>query len=380
MVVAPGTYTENIALSPLDNGLVVEGGWSPSWIADCNTSLARIVGVTANEDATLAIAGASNITVRLLTIESRAQGNAGETVYAARVENPVGAITFDNVVLIAQNGGDGLPGAPASPTGNGCATGSGANGDAGAPGPLGAFAVSGYQPASGGGGSVGQPGLAGGSGGPGQTGGSCVVCSMVIGVVDAGDPDAEPDEAGPTCVSATPLVPPNGGAGTPGCGGQPGSGGTGGRGAGGSIALYAIGTDASVVTLRGGALVTNSGGTGGPGGSGGLGAAGEAGASGSTAQCATTCWPAPANAACQQNVCNQTCVTLTGGSAGSAGGKGGKGGTGGGGFGGPTYLIVNGNQIVNVATSPAPELTLGSGGAGGAPNGIKGEAAETHTP
>jgi hypothetical protein len=364
VILANDTFDEVVEFDATTNGIVVEGGYfldytladnngNPAWVYQCATSLAHIVPTTSPQNYTIRFNGAAGNTLRLVTVQSRSASKYGESVHAILAIDST--VTLDNVVAVAQNGGNGLTGAPGSAQ-TGCITSgqNGADGGPGAGGGPGQFTTNGFTPDTAGTGGPGATGVYVGAD-AGQCDPSCGSCYMGF------------SDAGQTCSRSTSTL--CGSAGGPGCAGMGGHGGGGGQGGGASIGLYVVGN--SDVTLSNGTtLFASSGGSGAAGGAGSTGAQGQTGGSGSPATCADSCGTADGG------FCGATAThQLAGGSPGS-GGPGGAGGTGGGGRGGPAYLLVR----VQPATVNGSNLVangdggLGSGGAGGAPNGTSGEA------
>lgn len=342
-----GTYPE--ALDVLGVNLVVEGGWvmdGGAWTGACDTNFAKI---DSPKNYGALVNGSTQVTLRLLTISSRSNGAPGESMYGLFVQGAT--VALDNVVLVAQNGGDGLAGGAGQTQFTLCPTqaGNGAAGDGGGPGNLGIFNQNGYFGVAGPKGGTGATGTAGGLG----TQGTCSMCY----------PQCSKFGADAGCVTGS-LQQVCGGEGGGGCGGLGGLGGNGGNGGGAAIALYAWGP--GTITVKGGLLATSSGGAGGAGGPGGEGADGAAGMTGNEPNCITGCTE-------MGGFCQGSNTTVAGGAGGAPGGAGGAGGIGGGGAGGPTYLFFQGNGA-SVTLDPNTKALLGAGGDGGLPNGPTGEA------
>jgi len=358
--VGPGTYAETLAIP---SGVSVEGGFSvegADWTPLCEnitTVLAPPAAIVVEADSVL------NAAIRFLTIETKAHGDPGESLFAVHAVHS--ALTIENVNIYAELGGGGFGGAGGTgTTGSGCA-GSGGDGDAGAPGAPGTFSASGYD--------VGAAGGAGWSGAQGSAGvhttpqcSDCVASCTVytyplddagIPIDDAGDEIL--DGATSTCIATTQANVCAGDV-AQACGGAGGNGGAGGANGAASVAVFAIGSD-SALTITGGALVSAGGGLGGPGGAGAPGAAGGSAATGNGASCGDPC----------DDQCQTSASELAGGST-TAGGSGGTGGAGGGGSGGPTYLVVTvGGAKVTVSQTSQWQVPA-TGAAGGAPNGPAG--------
>jgi hypothetical protein len=158
------TFTENITLDSTDQNYTIQGGFlvdAGVWTPACNSGLTNVVGREDGGSAAIEVHGASGLTLRLLTVSSKANGAAGsgESVYAVRVTDTPNVV-LDNVTLIAQAGGAGATGPYVTPTtAVGCAagvSGSGTAGGVGAPGAAGQITVTGYVPAYGQGGDSGD--------------------------------------------------------------------------------------------------------------------------------------------------------------------------------------------------------------------------------
>jgi hypothetical protein len=348
------TFAEALALGPGSAGLTIQGGWSSAggWTPNCDDTLTRIEAPDDAGSAAVDIEDASNVTLRLLTIESKPMGGVGESLYAVRVRASDGVV-LDNVALFAASGGSGAQGAAGSSDG-GCsawpANGTGGAGDAGTAGALAVPGQDGFVLSSGGVGAIGDQG-------PNSQGGSGTCASCVTGVVN-----------NCTCTYGTSC----GASGNPGCSGNGGGGGGGGQGGGVSVALYI--SDSSV-TAKGGSLHAGPGGQGGSGGGGGAAGAGLPGSKGATSSCTASC----VAGTCYNNCfCYSGSNAIGGGSGGDAG-PGGAGGQGGGGAGGSVFLWASsgGSSVVNIDPSTlAASSFVGSGGAGGQPNGVSGLQAD----
>ncbi len=357
--VASGTYNESIQLIA---GLSVEGGWMATgsiWspICDATTSTAVTLHGTTNTTITASYNGTT--TLRNVQVTSKASVGAGESVYGIFATGGSTNLTLDQVVVAVAAGGAGANGADGGAATNASGTCSAGNGAAGSTGPngqgavAGSFDPSGYTASNGAAATnatAGANGTAGGSG-------SCATCQTFAGSC--------PNSCG--FGSATLC----GATGTSGCGGGPGGGGAGGHGGGSSVAVYVWGAH---VTTFGGNLSSGNGGYGGNGGEGASGGTPSAGAAGAAKSCPTQL----SNPSCFLSQCSGTLVsetTLNGGSAGGSGGTGGAGGHGGGGAGGFSYAIyvgADGGATLNGGTT----LAHGDAGAGGAVNGVPGQAAD----
>jgi hypothetical protein len=367
VVLANDTFDEVINLDQNTNGMTIEGGYvldytqtdqfgNPAWVPKCATNLAQIVETTAHtEPYVVHVNGASNITLRLMSIQSRTAATFGESIYGAQIIDST--VTIDNVVIIAENGGNGLGGNPGGSNGAPCGidAGGATGGNAGY-GAAGNFQKDGYHPATA------QPGGDGDwgkytPGGPGSCNSNCVNCM----------PTFNPD-TGPSCNTSSPSQ-QCGPTGFGGCNGARGLGGGGGAGGGATVALFLSGSS-NVTLLNGTTFLTALGGNGGNGASGGFGDAGTTGSPGGQTTCALTCGGADGG-------CFATSTApLDGGSAGF-GGPGGNGGTGGGGAGGPSYLVVRLQpaQLTPSVVTSIGDAGPGAPGDGGAPNGQSGDQA-----
>ncbi len=171
------TFTEALALDSTRAGFTIQGGFERGdggWTPQCDNSLSVIQEPDDGGPSAVDIAGANAITLRLLTVRSKTNGNLGESVYAVRVFDTKGVV-LDNVTLLAQSGGPGANGASGT-TGVGCvqlANGSGSPGAPGAPGDSGTLGPTGLTPVFGGHGGDGSVG----SGSPGS-GGACGFCAV----------------------------------------------------------------------------------------------------------------------------------------------------------------------------------------------------------
>ena len=354
------TYAESISIGADFAGGTIQGGWhiaNGAWTAQCTTAASVLAAPGDAGAVALDIASSSDVTLRLLTIESKVAGSFGESVYAMRVVDTPNVV-LDHVVLVAQNGGDGTSG-NTGPSGTGCTisdAGSGANGGPGSAGGAGTFASQGFVPAQGGAGSNGALGTKT----PPSNGacGTCAMCTLMnVKLIDGGPGDGGFGEAG----CNTSFVQTCAQNGQSGCAGGGGGGGPGGAGGGAAITLYAWG--ASTTVSVDGAMITGSGGKGGAGGSGGQGASGVSGASGAGVLCSSSC----------SGSCSPTGGYALDGGAGGSGGTGGQGGQGGGGAGGPIYLYAAmGGATISVSPETASASSLGTPGGGGAPNGPNG--------
>jgi hypothetical protein len=364
--VARGLYVEEIFLAP---GIRVEGAWAvvgETWSPICADTSPK-----PNDAVTIKAPDTKNVTVRAdalggtatlawLTIRSKDSASPSESLYGVWANGADTHLMMDNVDVIVAKGGDGAIGVPGVPgTGGsplGCdVVGDGANGQmAGAPGvgaPIGTFSANGYTAPSGFAGSDGQPGH---NGSVSMIPPRCVACYTGCSVGRY------------SCEPTTPAPSSCGQPGKAGCGGTEGKAGNGAAGGGSSIALYLW--DATV-SVEGGKLQSDAGGTGaagGVGGSGGLGAIGAEGKQGDA--CDIGCsWDDALG--CQPG-------TRIGGPGGAPGGKGGdgtKGGDGGGGAGGFSFAIYQGGS--GKATTSSTELVFGSAGLSQG-NGEPGRAAK----
>jgi hypothetical protein len=344
------TFTEALSLGAALGGVTIQGGWQSAsgWAPICDDSVTRIEAPADAGSAAIDIQGASNVTLRLLTVQSKAAGGAGESVYAVRVMGAMNVV-LDNVALYAQLGGSGAQGSLGSAD-SGCspwpATGTGALGDSGASGALAVAGQDGFVVLSGGAGAIGGQG----QNSLGATG-ACAACASTC-----------------QCSLACTTMTDCGASGDAGCSGNGGGGGQGGQGGGVSVALYV--SDSSI-TCTGGSLRAGPGGPGGSGGTGGTGGVGIQGATGSTSTCDT----GATSGTCYNNCfCFAYPATIGGGLGGDAG-PGGIGGQGGGGAGGSVFLWASygGSSVVNVDPSTLAASTFaGLGGAGGQPNGVSG--------
>ena len=359
--VGPGTYAETIALP---SGVSIEGGFDvaqSTWAPLCEnvtTIIAPPSAIVVEAD------GVLNAALRFVTIETKAHGDVGESLFAVRAMHS--ALTLENVNLYAEIAGPGKDGPPGSGTDNSdpsCGA-SGANGPSGSAGASGGFDGQGNY-AVGAGGGTGVSGSRGASGtvtAPACSTSCIDTCSMyTYPTDDAGNPidDAGNElDATTACFSTTKNVCGIGASAA--CGGQGGLGGGGGANGAASVAVFAIGAD-TAITITGGALVSAGGGL---GGAGGVGANGGSGSGASTAPSATCSGP------CDPS-CTPTNGSVAGGST-TAGQNGGVGGSGGGGAGGPTFLVVTigGAQVTIAQTAQWKIPTAGAGG--GAPNGPAG--------
>jgi hypothetical protein len=348
------TFNEALTLGAESTGLTIQGGWSSAggWTSNCDDSLTRVEAPDDAGSAAIDIQNANGVTLRLLTVRSKATGGTAESIYAVRVRTSQN-VSLDNVALFAQAGGSGTQGGLGSPDG-GCspwpANGTGAIGDAGSAGALSVPGQDGFIVASGGPGATGNQG----ANSPGATG-TCASCATTC-----------------QCSLACSTMQECGASGDGGCSGNGGGGGQGGQGGGVSVALY---VSDSTVTATGGSMHAGPGGAGGNGGDGGAPGVGVQGATGAT----STCYTGATTGTCYNNcycLANQT--TIGGGRGGDAG-PGGGGGQGGGGAGGSVFLWASygGSSNVNVAPSTlAASGFAGAGGTGGQPNGVAGVQAD----
>jgi hypothetical protein len=389
----------------LANRVSLYGGYDADWQRDSSRMFSTLIGGTRAVSGD----GVSNLTLDGLRIRSADATVVGESSYALVLANASDVAITRNVMTVGHgagggngargadgtyvpahmDGGDGGAGSCDGPTrglgGVGASaigtTGPNAGGAGGMGGAEGLFTgEGGYMGASpngqwtpaGAGGAGGNPGSAGGSGWDGTNGadGGVGIPGANMGTFsDTGYLAANAGGTGTSGISGAggggggggggqggPLVNDgtgNGGGGG-GSGGVGGSGGAGGGGGGGSFAIYLV--NVSAVTIRSNSLTVGAGGSGGPGGFGGLGGAGGIGGAGG----------------------NNCTSEIGAGGEGGNGGRGGDGGRGGGGTGGPSVAIAA--DGVSQFTAPLMEnvISLGGGGAGGAPNGFAGLSQATY--
>lgn len=343
ILIARGTYRESVTAS---SGFTFEGGWDvlgTSWIRTCVEPRYAAVVIEAPETETTTLTAtdlAEEVTLRALTLRSKAVAGPGESLYGIAARGASTSVVLDGVAVEVAAGGDGVTG-NVGPEGDaglvGCSTGDagvGEDGELGLGADAGVFTVDGYQPASAG---SGVDGTAGESGGP-PGAGPCIACIKCIGGLAC---DKSSD--GTSC----------GGPGKPGCGGAGGVGGGPGHGGGASIGVFLW--DARVSAI-GGVIRVGAGGLGGGGGAGGAGGRGSLGDRGDPGRlCNVDC-----------NGLLLTCGEITratgpGGDAGAPGGRGGRGGQGGGGSGGPSFAIVRGGDA-QITVSEATTLEHGDAG------------------
>ena len=172
------TFTEALALGASQANVTIQGGFvydgGGGWSPQCDTSLTTIQAPDEAGAAAIDIQGTSGVTLRLLTVRSKTNGDLDETVYAVRVIDST-AVLLDNVSMLAQNGGQGTMGTGGS-TG-GCVTGGNGTGAAGAPGGPGSFGTigpNGYQVTIAPAGDAGDIGTST-DGGTGRCTGPCIV-------------------------------------------------------------------------------------------------------------------------------------------------------------------------------------------------------------
>jgi hypothetical protein len=365
--VARGTYIEHVVL---EAGIHVVGGWNATtngFARVCDATITTLRASTADSVTVEAHDLASEATVAMLSIESKADVDAGESLYGIMVTGSTTTLTLEDVVVRVAGGGSGTDGeagnAGANATGVGCTpVGTSADGTAGTAGTgagAAVFSATGIATNLGG---------AGGSGSPGENGASAEAATCIMcGTCEANHANDDADEAsnaGDTCDPWSAFIPDPtptcGTKGSSGCGGKAGTGGTGASSGGSSISIYAW--DASVQITRG-VMLAGNGGTGGAGGNGGTGGAGTQGVAGTSPSCATSC----------DDTCTPVLVSSPGGNAGGAGGNGGAGGAGGGGAGGSSIAIYQGGTgIVVVTGTVLVHGNAGTGGMGGesGPSGI----------
>jgi hypothetical protein len=384
--VAPGTYSESLAITDAPAGVVVEGGWTVSngvWGQDCTA--------TARDNTTL-VGGAVAVTATAvqhasgfvhMTIESTTPATAtntdGTSSIGVLVSGDDSVVFLTDVAVTAANGGAG--GAAAGGANGGNATGygvpcsNGANGAAGATGSAagsqGTFTATGFVSADGKTGAFGAAGNAGTSGGEGQYQ-ALYTCSEGCGRCNV--------ELSGGFYAATGYCGAAGNSGWPG---------TGGRGGGASVAVMVAGAGAAL-TLQNASLESGIGGSATTGGAGGVGGSPTNGAAASqlcelsqteNAACTSSsdCCDYGAFGTCEEDEAYcpaEVMVCAQGGTAGGRGGAGGAGGAGGGGAGGPSYALVTfGGAIANV--DAATSLVHGAGGSG-AGGGANGSGADRH--
>jgi len=172
------TFRENVSLGATQSGMTIQGGFQrdAGWTPSCDDSLSTIWPLDDGGPAAVDIQGAPDVTLRLMTVRSKTNGDpgTGESVYAVRVENS-DPVALENVTLIAQHGGDGKWGTGGSQA-VGCTSGTsgtGGNGSTGISGGPGTFGPNGFTPDTAG---SGGPGALGTST-PGSSGNqvSCIV-------------------------------------------------------------------------------------------------------------------------------------------------------------------------------------------------------------
>ncbi len=362
--IGPGTYPEQIQIP---SGVSIEGGFDvegSTWTALCENLTTTIAPTSA---IVVTATGVLNAALRFLTIETKAHGDVGESLFTVVATDS--ALTIENVNVYAELGGSGKGGANGVGSENTNAN-CGENGAAGttggaAPDDTGIFTASGF--------SLGIGASTGGAGARGSggvyTSAQCGTCTTScdtytyplddagVPVDDAGNEitDGATSECDPTtasiCASDTKAA----------CGGHGGLPGAGGGNGAASVAVFAVGATTSI-TITGGALVSAGGGLGGPGGGGAPGTAGESASSGGNATCFGSC----------DNSCAKANMATLNGASTTSGGPGGAGGSGGGGTGGPTFLIVTvGGATVTIAQTAQWQIPI-VGAAGGQPNGPSG--------
>ncbi len=167
-------YNERVTLAAAQANVTLQGGWlsDAGWTLRCDNGVSTIAS-DGGGPATLDITNTHDVTLRLMTIQSR-NGNpgTGESVYAVRVVSSPN-VTIDNVNMLSEHGGQGSVGTTAM-TSFGCFPGGdGGGGAQGAAGGPGSFSQNNFVPAwagDGGGGSSGSSGAG--------SDGSCGSCNQ----------------------------------------------------------------------------------------------------------------------------------------------------------------------------------------------------------
>lgn len=347
--VQQGSYAESISLRP---GVTVVGGWRASWVKDTMAGADALVVLQPTVQSATVVATQLSESARLctLTVLSKSQAAAGESLYGVFATGPGAALQLDDVVIVVGSGGNGQAGDGGASAGNassaGCSPADGGSavptGDAGAPATAGTFTSQGYAPASG---STGYPGF---SGNAGVAAGAppCVTCYGGCSALCGG----------------TGATTECGQKGASGCGGLPGLPGAGGGGGGSSVGVFAWQTS---VIITGGQITTGNGGSGALGGGGSAGGAGAQGVTGAPgASCTVGC------SSCGLACCSSVAGQPAGGAPGGPGGSGSAGGNGGGGAGGSSCATAAGGDAGTVLTTSTAVMTGDAGqGAGGAASG-----------
>jgi len=348
--VSRGTYAESITLYA---GLTLEGGWdvldngqSKTWVQACADRAGAVVvrpATSARTVQAIDLGGAASIAD--LTIASKKNAAAGESIYGVFARGVTTDLTLDDVVVDVSSGGSGVSGSDgkngdAGP--NGCAADlgdAGASGSFGTGAEAGVFGSDGFTTWSGSDGTNGTAGLAGSAG----TSGDCVTCGQCKSFLGCSF------NTGAQSCGTSGLV---------GCGGGAGTAGTFGSGGGSSLAIFAWDAKVTVTKCD---VRAGSGGSGGSGGASGSGGAGGPGVMGDAcASCAVGC----------TSQCNPINGAGAAGDAGGAGGNGGSGGAGGGGSGGCAFALYQGGSAT--ITSTTTTLSHGDAGAGGGPDAAAG--------
>ena len=172
------TFAEALSLTGAQAGVTIQGGFERSdagWTPQCDNSLSTIQAPEDAGPSAIDVNGAAGLTLRLVTVRSKANGALGESVYAMRVFDTTGVL-LDNVSLLAQSGGQGVKGQNGlTPTTCvGLASGSSTTGFTGQAGSSGSIGPTGYTITTAGSGGDGGVGNAT-TGSPGACG-YCVSC------------------------------------------------------------------------------------------------------------------------------------------------------------------------------------------------------------
>ena len=385
VLLAARTYDPIALTSTTYDGLGIYGGYSPS---DWSRSLSNVttIGGGFGVFPALDVDGAIHLDLQLVDLDGGEGTSFDGNSYGLFAVDGAD-VTLEQVTISAPpalggtNGNAGGAGQAGANGGNAAGTlggaggftsgwAGGAGGNAGTGAGAGVNGTPGSGPSggaggTGGAGTVGAHGTVGGNGSPGPAGANAPGGASTLNAGDGGwvgwggasGTNGTSGSGGGGGGGGGGLIDPErctapghtcsgGGGGGGGEGGLLGQAGAGGSAGGGSIGVYLWDSFVTFVnpSVSSCVITTGNGGAGGAGGTGGAGGAGGTGGTGATA------------------------IGGAGGHGGN-GGAGGSGGNGGGGEGGPSIGIFVGTGATMTPAVPDCSITIGTSGAGGAPNG-----------